>query len=145
MSGRAPTEEGGDRQRGQRYNTIRIPPVNSYHLETFNDNEKGGFYKWRDELDDGLGNVWLGLDKLLFDIRDDKVPMEKSRFDDLCIEHSLLSASSDPEDWKYEVIHRRVYTVIFAHIGPDARKIIAECSTKDGFEAYRLLAKSTTR
>ena len=46
--------DDGERPGEVRVNSVRIPPTNSYKLEIFNDNEKGGFYEWREELDDGL-------------------------------------------------------------------------------------------
>ena len=107
----------------------------------FNNNEKHEFNRWRDYLDDALGSVWLGLDLLLVDLRDEKNPVQKEKYEDLLIKHALQTPSSDPEDWRYDVLSRRIYTVIYAHTGPDARKIMAECSTKNGLEGYRLLHK----
>ena len=78
--------------------------------------------------------MWLGIDKLLYDIRDDKAPISQQRFFDLREEHGLMKSNSDPEDWQFDVVGRRIHTIVFAHNGPDARKLTAESSEKCGFE-----------
>ena len=136
--------DAGAGSRGERPlqpRSIRIPDVGNWKLDTFNNNDTVSFLEWRNKLDKQLGFVWLGLDQLLIEIRDDKEPIVETRYKDLLVKHDLVSADSHPEDWRFGRIMKQIHTVIYTYIGTDARKVIAECSSSNGFEDYRLMHK----
>ena len=145
--GRGPAEQyelsSGGSDRGPRIQPrpVRVPDIGSWKLSVFQNNDQGGFIEWRKSLDTQLGNVWPGLDLLLEDIRDDKDPIVEARFDELVQKHELITAYSHPEDWKFTRLMRHLHTVIYTYIGADPRKVIAENSSRNGFDQYRLLHK----
>ena len=63
--------DGGDRSGGSRAQRLRIPDPKMWSIGDFKAKEDG-FHSWRDTFELQVGGVWLGLDKCLEHLREEK-------------------------------------------------------------------------
>ena len=119
---------------------VRLPKPNELGLKTLGE-DRVSYRDFSEDLDNQLGNVWIGLDRALEKIRKSKEPITPETFQTILASANLPPTEAFESDWTMEYIGRFVYTVLYQciKVGSDSRKTIKRVKDKDGIEALRQL------
>ena len=104
---------------------LRIPDPAGWKLQTYSGKQES-FHTWRNEFEDAIGGVWLGLDKVLLFLRDIKEEVKCDRTFESAMSKAecVLPPGSNFADWSFEFLRRKLHGVMHSHLGLDPRKIV---------------------
>ena len=118
---------------------LRVPDPAGWKLRVF-EGRDDGFHKWREAFDLQVGSIWIGMDVILEGLRDRKEAVTRESYEAAFAEVDVPSGSN-PADWDYAFVSRKLFMVLHNYMAIDPQKVIAEAEGKCGLEAYRLLNK----
>lgn len=130
-SGGSPNTGGGGGAR------VRVPDPGAWKLRVLK-SRTDNFHEWRNDVEQQLGSVWIGLNRLLKHLREAPKIVNERTFEILRDECSPIPPGSNPADWSFLYLRRKIWAVLYSHMDTEPRSVV-ELADECGFEAYRLI------
>ena len=134
--------------KSRRAQKIKIPNQRDWAIETLKDKATAGakdqgYAAWRENFERQIGGVWMGLDKVLVRIRDEKVTVDKETFEKYIGDEDVLSGDFEyhPDDWAYSFLSKKISLLMYQFLDINLHKTLAEARSGCGFKMYRLIDK----
>ena len=125
---------------------LQIPKVKEWAIELLKDkttatSKDQGYAAWRENFERQIGGVWIGMERLLVMIRDEKKPMDRERYEEYIQDAQVHEEGSEwnPEDWTYRLVSTKISLILHHYTDSGIHKTLAEATDGCGFEEFRLL------